>query len=284
MAQWGNNDVSSNAVKWGPQALAIVTSNTTTVAALYQNTTVSAFVTNQEVGMWGVSPTEVGVGANTIAEYAIVSPGSGYPANAAVTITGGGGTGATANALANSTGRISKVFSNQVGSGFTSVPTIAVAAPAPIAFSGNSTNVTVGNSSVNGFITLGSTNTALLANGDALTYLVAASNTAVGGLANNTTYYVIVANTTAIQLSATKGGAAINLASVAAGAQAGHTLTGETAVAVAVLGGGKNRATAGWNIRKVGTGGRAGRVTFEPIVAMRSLSNGTADDPILPNS
>lgn len=284
MAQWGNTDAVSNAVKWGPQALAIVTSNTVTSGNLFQNTTVSAFVTGQEVGLWGVSTTEAAVGANTIAEYSIVSSGSGYPANAAVTITGGGGTGATANALANSTGRVSKVFSNQVGSAFSSVPTIAVAAPAPIVFSGNSTNVTVGNSTVNGFITLGATNTALWANGDALTYLVAASNTAVGGLSNNSTYYVLVANSTAIQLSATKGGAAINLASAAAGAQAGHTLTGETAVAVAVMGGGKNRATAGWNIRKVGTGGRAGRVTFEPIVAMRSLSNGTADDPILPNS
>ena len=85
-------------------------------------------------------------------------------------------------------------------------------------------------------------------------------------------------------MAATKGGAAINLASAAAGAQAGHTLTGETAVAVAVMGGGRNRGTAGWNIRKVGTGGRAGRVTFEPLVAMRSLTDGSADDTILPNS
>jgi hypothetical protein len=284
MAQWGNTDNVASAVKWGPSALAIVTSNTVTAGNLYQNTTVSAFVTGQEIGLWGISVTEAGIGANTIAEFSIVSPGSGYPANAAVTITGGGGTGATANAQANSTGRITKVFANQVGSGFTSKPTVAIAAPAAITFSGNSTNVTVGNSTVNGFITLGTTNTALLASGDAVTYLLAASNTAVGGLANNTTYYVLVANTTAIQLAATKGGAAINLASAAAGAQAGHTLTGETAVAVAVLAGGKDRATAGWNIRKVGTGGRAGRVTFEPLVAMRSLSDGTADDTILPNS
>jgi hypothetical protein len=284
MAQWGSTDSVSNACKWGPSALAIVTSNTVTTGNLFQNTTVSAFVTGQEVGLWGVSATEVGIGANTIAEYSMVSFGSGYPANAAVTITGGGGSGATANALALATGRISKVFSNQVGSAFSSVPTIAIAAPAAITFSGNSTNVTVGNTTVNGFITLGATNTAVWANGDALTYLVAASNTAIGGLANNTTYFVLVANSTAIQLAATKGGAAINLASAAAGAQAGHTLTGETAVAVAVMGGGKNRATAGWNIRKVGTGGRAGRVTFEPLVAMRSLTDGSADDTILPNS
>lgn len=284
MAQWGSTDAVSNACKWGPSALAIVTSNTVTAGNLYQNTTVSSFVSGQVVGIWGVSTTEAAVGANTIAEYSMVSFGSGYPANAAVTITGGGGSGATANALALASGRISKVFSNQVGSAFSSVPTIAIAAPAAIAFSGNSTSVTVGNSTSTGFITLGATNTAVWANGDALTYLVAASNTAIGGLANNTTYYVSVANSTAIQLSATKGGATINLASVAAGAQAGHTLTGETAVAVAVMGGGKNRATAGWNIRKVGTGGRAGRVQFEPLVAMRSLTNGTADDPILPNS
>ena len=283
MAQWGSTDSVSNACKWGPSALAIVTSNTVTTGNLFQNTTVSAFVTGQAVGLWGVSVAEAAVGANTIAEYSMVSFGSGYPANAAVTLTGGGGSGATSNALA-AAGRITKLFSNQVGSAFSSVPTIAVAAPAPIVFSGNSTNVTVGNTTVNGFITLGATNTAFWANGDSLTYLVAASNTAVGGLANNTTYFVLVANSTAIQLAATKGGAAINLASAAAGAQAGHTLTGETAVAVAVMGGGRNRGTAGWNIRKVGTGGRAGRVTFEPLVAMRSLTDGSADDTILPNS
>lgn len=280
MAQWGNNDVSSNAVKWGPRALAVVHANTTTAAALYQNTTPGAFIPTLEVGMWGISTAEVGVGANTIGEYSIITVGSGYPANAAVTITGGGGTGATANAQANSTGRIAKVFANQVGSGFTSVPTIAIAAPAPIVFSGNSTSVD--NTAMT--ITLGSTNTALWSNGDAFTYLVAASNTAIGGLSNNTVYYVRDTTATTIKVAATKGGAAIAFGALGTGAQAGHSLTGETATAVAVMGGGKNRATAGWNIRKVGTGGRAGRVTYEPIVAMRSLSSGTADDTILPNT
>lgn len=285
MAQWGQTESSSNAVKWGPSALAIVAANTTTSAALFNNTTISAFVSGQGTGVFAASAAEVATTSGPIVDIVLTYAGSGYPANAAVTITGGGGSGATANALANSTGRIATVYANEHGSAFTSNPVIAVAAPAPIVFSGNSTNVTVGNSTVNGFITLGTTNTALWANGDALTYLVAASNTAVGGLANNGTYYVLVSNTTAIQLSATQNGPAINLTSVAAGAQAGHTLTGETATAVASIGGGRNKGvTAGWVMRREGTGGRAGRVSYESLVAMRSIVTDSADDIVLPDA
>jgi hypothetical protein len=285
MAQWGQTESSSNAVKWGPSALATVTSNTTTSAALFNNTTISAFVSGQGTGVFAVSAAEVATTSGPIVDIVITYAGSGYPANAAVTITGGGGSGATANALANSTGRIAVVYANQTGSAFTSNPGITIDPPTPIVFSGNSTNVTVGNSTAKGFITLGLTNTALWANGDALRYLVATGNTAVGGLANNGTYYVLVSNTTAIQLSDTQGGAAINLASVAAGAQAGHDFTGARAIAVAAIGGGRNKGvTAGWALRREGTGGRAGRVSYESLVAMRSIVTDSADDNVLPDA
>lgn len=40
---------------------------------------------------------------------------------------------------------------------------------------------------------------------------------------------------------------------------------------------------AGWNLRKVGTGGRAGRVQFETLVALHTIPTGDADSAIIPN-
>ena len=39
---------------------------------------------------------------------------------------------------------------------------------------------------------------------------------------------------------------------------------------------------AGWVLRKQGTGGRAGRVHYETIVAQGSQNDGTSDDAVLP--
>jgi len=290
MAQWGQTENSSNVVKWGPSALAVVVSNTTTANALFNNTSINSYVSGQKCGIFAVMTNEAAATGTSIAEYVIVSPGSGYTANATATLTAiGAGSGATANATANASGRISAVNANQVGTGFTTPPTVAIAAPAAVVFSGNSTSVTVGNATAKGFITLGTTNTALFATGDTITYLVGVGNTAIGGLANNTAYFVSVQNTSTIQLAATPvdvlSSTFINLASVTAGAQAGHSLTGATATAVAVLAGGRNKGTtAGWNLRRVGTGGRAGRVQYECLVAMRSLATDSADDTILPDS
>jgi hypothetical protein len=62
-----------------------------------------------------------------------------------------------------------------------------------------------------------------LTTGDYVQYLVAAGNTAVSGLSNAAYYYVVGANTTALQLSATYGGSAINI--TAGSSETGHTLT-----------------------------------------------------------
>ena len=86
-------------------------------------------------------------------------------------------------------------------------------------------------------------------------------------------------------MSADKNGGAINLASVGTGAQAGHTFTGETATGFVVVGGGQNKGvTGGWNLRTAGTGGRAGRVQNECLVAMRNMTGDASDDSILPDS
>lgn len=61
------------------------------------------------------------------------------------------------------------------------------------------------------------------ANNDVVTYTVAAGNTAVSGLTNAASYYVVGANSTALQLASTLGGSALNL--TAGVSQTGHTLT-----------------------------------------------------------
>lgn len=67
MAQWGNTDDAANSVLWATTAVKL-TPNTTNQTALFGNTTASAFITNAEVGQFGVKPDEAQAaraGANT---------------------------------------------------------------------------------------------------------------------------------------------------------------------------------------------------------------------------
>ena len=285
MPLWGNTDDAANSVISAPagfnQAPTRANAN-----LLYGNTTLSGVVTNEVVGMYGVDTTEIGVGTGPVVEGIITFAGSGYASNAAVAFSSNNtGSSAAANAETSATGRVSAINISTNGSGYTTSPIITVAAPAAQTFPGNTTAVTVGNSTVNGFITLGS-NRAFFVNNDIVTYLVAASNTALGGLSNNTQFFVITTNSTAIQLSATINGPAINISSVPVTAEAGHSLTGETATGVVTVGGSKNKgiAHAGWVVRTAGTGGRAGRVQYETLVAMGSMSSDGSDDNQLPDA
>lgn len=130
-----------------------------------------------------------------------------------------------------------------------------------------------------GFIRLG---THFFQVGDKLNYRVAAGNTAISPLANNGNYFVVSANSAGVKLSSTSGGPVINV--VPGVSESGHTLRGETATAEAVISGGLGKGFhAGWVVRTVGTGGRAGRVQYETLVAMGSIT-GDAEDTILPDA
>jgi len=68
-------------------------------------------------------------------------------------------------------------------------------------------------------------------NGDAITYIVAAGNTAISGLSNGTTYYAVSANsTTGLSLSTTLNGSAVDI-SASATSETGHTLSKITVTA-----------------------------------------------------
>jgi hypothetical protein len=360
MSQWKNTDAAGNSVNYAAAQFG-KTPNTGNQTALFGNTTVGAFVNGAAVGVFGVDTTEMSVGGGAVIAITITDPGSGYTANGTVTISGGGGADATANAQANSSGRIAAVNITAGGSSYESDPTVTISAPTAQTFNSNTALVQTAtfnaNTAVDGateFITVASNP---FVNNDVVQYLVAAGNTAVTGLTNATSYYVVSANSTGVKLSTTLGGDAANVAPtavsetghtlrrtgflavgsnkftngdivqylVAAGntaltglsnasyyyaktanstglylaatdngpiialtpgvTETGHSLTGKTATAAAVISGAKNAgiAHAGWVLRTVGTGGRAGRVTNEVLVAMGSMT-ADAEDTILPDS
>ena len=273
MAQWSNQDASSNSVLWAPTGFNLP-ANTTNRDALYGNTTVGAFTAGEAIGMFGVDVTEMGVSNGAVIQTLVVNAGSGYSANAVVTVTEPGtGSGFTANAQANATGYISAINISAAGSGYSgNPPTFVVAAPA-----GKTFNALTAVANTTEFISIASN---VFQNNDIVTYTVAAGNTAVIGLANATSYYVVSANTTGLKLSTSIGGSAINVTATVS--ETGHTLTGQTASGVAIISGSRHGAHhSGWVIRTVGTGGRAGRVQHETLVAMGSMLNTTdAEDTV----
>lgn len=160
----------------------------------------------------------------------VLTSGSGYTANATVTISSNTGVGGAANAQANSTGKISAINISNTGSAYFTIPTVAVSAPTAQTFNAN-TNVTAGTGAgSNNVIALYTAN--VFVTGDQIVYAVATGNTAIGGLSSNTTYYVQFANTTHVALSPTSNTADANRIALTKGlTETGHTLQGKTAAA-----------------------------------------------------
>ena len=159
-----------------------------------------------------------------ISEVVVVNPGSGYTSNAAIVIGGVSSNLATAFGIANSTGKIASVRVTDSGSGYL-LPTITFGPPTAITFNAN-TNV----NDTDEFITLANN---VFQNNSIVTYRTSTGNTVISGLANNTSYYVVQANSTGIKLSSTLNGTAINLTKGLT--QTGHNLIGETATGIATL-------------------------------------------------
>jgi hypothetical protein len=244
---------------------------------MYGNTTINGFINNMAVGVFGVNATTLGTTGGNLAIGIVTYGGSGYGANAAVTLTvTNGGTSGVVNAHANGTtlaGKIDSLLVQTAGSGYITAPTVAIAAPAAISIGSNSTYV---NTSA-GTILLASANSRWQAN-DHIYYGVASGNTAIPGLVGNSYYYVSFANASAIALSAAQGGANIAITANGTSSETGHTLLGDTATGYVDINSTYPQVThAGWVVRREGTGGRAGRIQYETLVAMGSLGvNGTS--------
>ena len=272
MAQWGNTDDAANSVLWAT-AHVNLPANTTNQTALFGNTTASAFLNNgvamsKTVGQFGLDATEIAVSNTSVVAYETTFAGSGYSANAVVTVTGN----ATANGL-NTGGRLT-VLAVLAGNSYTTPPAVTVAAPTAQAFNANAAVTDLTDA-----IAITTANSIFLAN-DKVTYTVAAGNTALTNLTSGAQYFIKTSNTTAVTLSTTRGGATIDLTKGLT--ETGHSLTGETATAAATISGvASGAAHTGWVLRTVGQGGRAGRVQYETLVAMGGNLSTDAEDTIL---
>lgn len=281
MPLWGKTDNAANSVSYAVNQFN-VTANSANKTAFFGNTSAWAANSKQVAGQFGVDSAEVRVGSGNVALGRLSSAGSGYTANATVTFTvTNGGSGAVANAQVGATGRVTAINISTAGSGYKTNPTITISAPTALNITAN----TAGVIAATDFILLATANSKFLA-GDRLYYGVPASNTAIGGLTGNTYYYVSFANTTGVVLALTSGGANIDLTEARTTATGEvHTFLGDTATGTVTVGGGQNKgASAGWNIRTVGTGGRAGRIQYECVVAMRNITSDASDDSILPDA
>lgn len=272
MAQWGNTDDAANSVLWATTQVNLP-ANTENQTALFGNTTASAFLNNgvavkRTIGQFGLDTTEIAVSNASVVSYETIFAGSGYSANALVTVDGN----ATANGL-NAEGRLT-ILAVTTGNSYTTAPNVTVAAPTAQSFNANSavTNATDA-------IAITSANSIFIAN-DKVTYNVAAGNTALTNLTSGAQYFIKTSNTTAVTLALTQGGDAIDLTKGLT--ETGHSLTGETAVAVATISGvALGAAHTGWVLRTVGQGGRAGRVQYETLVAMGGNLSTDNEDVIL---
>jgi len=107
MAQWQNDDSAANSVLWGPTSVKLP-ANSANRDALFGNNTGDAFVTGATVGTYGVADNET-----TYDLYKIIGAVPGANAGIGVLITSNGTTQFTAN-LASSTNAVINVETVQV--------------------------------------------------------------------------------------------------------------------------------------------------------------------------
>ena len=290
MAQWGNTDDAGNSVLWATNYVNLP-ANSTNQTNVFGNTTIGAFnnngvAMNKAVGQFGLDTTEIAVSNAAVISYIVTSGGSGYGANAAVTVansTGGSNTSAANSTVVNSgatPGRVTSVNVNTAIAGYSTKPAVTIAAPASINITAN----TQGFSNTTDTLVVSSANSRF-AVGDRVFYTVPTNNTAIAGLTSNTYYWISFANTTTVALAASKGGANVDITSGITAAGETHTIQGDTATAAAVLSGVPHGAAhTGWVLRTVGTGNRAGRIQYECLVAMGGNFSNDAEDTVLPDA
>ena len=222
--------------------------------------------------------------ANATANNGIGKPSTGLRGISGVSGTAGNHTlvGQTAAATAVLLGgKVDSYTITAAGSDYASAPTVTIAA--------QSHNFNAASAvAANGEITI-SSHTFIV--GDRVQYSDG-GGTKIAELTDDAYYYVMEIASNKLYLAATKGGAKLTLTD---GPSQVHTLTGETATATATLGVGdagsgnnlgRQRdmmgAHLGWVKRTVGTGGRAGRVHYETLVAASSIS-GDGEDIATPD-
>ena len=211
--------------------------------------------------IFGVDEAEMTKGGDNVADIAVSDGGTGYASAPSVTVAGNTTSVATVSAT---TGKVTALSVAGTNDDHSSAPAVTIAAPAAKTFNGASAvDPATDQITVSGH---------KMETGDEVT--LASSNTLPTGLSAGT-YYVIFVDANNIKLATgaelAREGTAVDITADGSG---NSTLTGVTATAVATLGSGSPATVQhpGWVKRTVGTGGRAGRIQYETLVAMSSIT------------
>lgn len=179
-----------------------------------------------------------------------------------------------------SAGEVTGITVSNVGSDYQSLPAITVEVP----------KMTILTSAVNAGTNVITFTGHGLSDTDQITYNQVGGGTLMTNVANAQTVFVRDKTANTFKIAATSGGTAINIGT-GHNAQTFTIVTGATqATAVASQGLGSDGDTnasevahIGWVKKTVGTGGRAGRVHYETLVAASSIG-GDAEDVATPDS
>ena len=211
---------------------------------------------------FGVTPAEMTGGEGKLVSMSVDSGGTGYASAPTVTVASGAGAGTAV--VSATTGKVTSITVTNQGASYDPAPALMIDPPNAKTFDGASAvNPATDEITVTGH---------KMESGDEVT--LASSNTIPTGLAAGT-YYVIVVNANTIKLATgaelAREGTAVDITADGSG---NSTLTGVTATGTATLGSGSPATVQhpGWVKRTVGTGGRAGRINYETLVAMSSIT------------
>lgn len=259
---------SNGALANGAPRYAILDNKTANGETMYGNVTASAFVTNQIAGVLAVDAAEIAVTSDKVLRIVIDRGGLGYVNSAALIFTGDADTNAAATLSTNSTGGITSITISNNGIGYDSVPTVE-------ATTRISTTIEIDD---------GGSGYDSTAN-DELVFTVSPGTGAAATFANDGSGVI-----TSITVTNQGNGYTTNVPVVTVNEDAGGngavltaSLVGSGANLIAHSGEGPKIPHTGWVLRKEGTGGRAGRVSYEVLVAGGISSDGS-DDTILPDS
>ena len=218
----------------------------------------------------------------------------GSTGNATQTLSGVTATATAVVGTGDELGQVVRVDIAGAGSGYASAPTVTIAAPATETLNlGSSSIITDGTDE----ITVSGGFYAAIKTGDKVAYSDG-GGTAPTGFTDEANYFLIKsANSGKVLIASTydnaKEGTNITIAT-GSGTGSSHTFIGETPTANASLGLGVSGNTAldligsqithiGWVKKTIGSGGRAGRVFYETLVASSSIS-GDSEDLVTPDA
>lgn len=269
MAQWGMSDASSNAVLWAPTSVRL-SPNTTNRDNLYGNTTSDAFTSGQTVGLFAIDNSEAS-GYSSVTTVAVSNPGTGFTVRPTVVFGAPqeiGGTTATGNATA-------KLVSVAIGGGGGGTGYVNAEVVTINGGTGTSANVTISNTDNSGVVSAVS-----IVSGQAGSYTVLptlANNAPTGGSGSDLKLDLTIGLNTVSVTGA--GSGYLTAPPVTIGGAGG---AGAAAVASINTSEGDKAAHSGWALRTEGSGGRAGRVQYEVLVAAGSIgTDNNADDTLL---